>query len=182
MRKTPLLRLLLDQPRSGRRWLVTPTLKSPSVREDDAVDAALDEVLARRRRRRARCPAPPFVEPPACEPVERREDRRPCARPASAAAPGPLARRRRRSPRGRSRASCSTSSAQRLLHQRQLVRRRPSSRRRRSGRRGCAAAALVAVDRAALEADPDQAMLGVPGARRDLDRDRERASPPCGCG
>ena len=27
---------------------VTPTLKSPSVREDDAVDAALDEVGARR--------------------------------------------------------------------------------------------------------------------------------------
>ena len=37
--------------------------------EDHAVRAPLDEVAGGRCRRRARCPAPPLVEPPACEVV-----------------------------------------------------------------------------------------------------------------
>ena len=125
--------------RTSSPWLVTPTLKSPSVARitrlmpplmNDAgrdVVGELDAGGAVGRAAGFRSAIARWIIVLAM-------------RPASTAARGRSRRRRRRSRRDRAAVSVSASMRIAVSHERQLVGRRPSSPTRRAGTRGCAAA------------------------------------------
>ena len=167
----PLLALLFDQAR--QLALARDADVEVAVgREDDAVDAALDEVLGWRCRRRAGCRRRRWSS----RRLRARRSpagSRPCGRRASTAARGRSRRRRRRSRRGRAASSVSTSIRIAVLTSGSLSG-GPSSRRRRAGTRGCAAACVSAAMRRRLQPDQREPMLRVPRAGGHLGRHRER--------
>ena len=139
--------------------------------EDHAVDAVAIEVLARGGIGEL-MPAAPLVEPPAARPAMRAVNRPPCDRPVSAAGRARWRRRRRRSPRDPAAASvsvsiridaCTSGSLSGRLHRPETSSRNTRLRGGRFRRR----------QRAALQPDQREVMRRIPGARRELGRNRE---------
>ena len=168
-RKTPLARCS-SMRRTRASWLVTPTLKSPSVARMTRLMPPRTN-CSRRRDTRARSPVRHWStrqprdsrSPRACASCDRRWSGRERDR---------SSRRRRRSPRDRAPSAYRRACAGRA-DQRQLVGR--VHRARHVDQEDQIASGLV-LDRdvAALQPDQRQLVLGIPWAFGQLGRDRER--------